>query len=318
MEETRPPKVYIVVLNFNGWKDTIACLEGVINLRYANFEVVVVDNASADGSARYIADWIRDSSKRRGIPVVLLRNTVNNGYAAGNNAALDLILAKSDGVYIWLLNHDTVVDPDSLGWLVRRAQDYQSKGQRVGIIGSKLLFYHHPEIIQGVGARYNRWLAVPRHIGAFQKDSGQFDLPRLKCDYAIGSALFIDIRFVRDVGLLSEEYFIYWEELDWIIRGRRRGWDIGYCFQSKVYHKEGAVAGTSQRGRRSILSDYYGLRNRIIFTRKFYPYALGSVYLSFIAVIINRIMRGQFGRVKLAYRAMRGRLGRDFVNDYEK
>ncbi|HIP33256.1 MAG TPA: hypothetical protein EYG89_00650 [Bacteroidia bacterium] len=104
--------------------------------------------------------------------------------------------------------------------------------------------------------------------------------------------------FIKEVGLMCEDYFLYFEELDWAIRGKKKGYQLGYCWESKVYHKEGGSIGSSSKGEeKSEIADYYGLRNRIVFTKKFYPKYLLSVYLGFIMVIWNRIRRGHFKRI---------------------
>ena len=363
-------KVYIIILTYKGWKDTIECLESVLKSTYANYQVIVVDNHSPDDSLKRIKLWalgeqeaaflpqppisdlvlplvkkplsfivsqpngqVRESYQihapadpaLEGVlpttkePLIIIPAPDNLGYSYGNNIGLTYALAKGDGAFFWILNNDTVVDQDALKNLVATAETLSGAPEKMGIMGSKLLFYYAPETLQGVGGKYNRWTAIGRHVGAYEKDTGQYDHQKLEQDYVIGASLFVDANFVTEVGLLNEEYFLYFEEPDWIIRGQRKGWGIGYCYQAKVYHKEGGFSGTAQKGKdRSVFSDYYGLRNRLIFTRKFYPYALPVVYLSFFAIFINRLKRKQYGRLKLAWRAMRGKLGIRFVNEYEE
>ncbi|MFA5088840.1 MAG: glycosyltransferase family 2 protein [Candidatus Omnitrophota bacterium] len=341
-------KVYIIVLNYNGWKDTLECLESLFKLDTEEFEVVLVDNCSSDESVRMIKEWAqgtycpvfgknklvenwvgplagkpisyalyqqedveqgkisgRGVSSRGGNGFTFIQARNNLGFAGGNNVGLKYVLARNDAGHVWILNNDTVAEKTSLSFLLEQARAYQRKNRRVGMIAGKVFFYDRPQVIQGFGGRYNKWLAIGRHVGAFEEDHGQYDDEEMRFDYVPGSAMLVSTDFIRDVGLMSEEYFLYFEEMDWTLRGRKRGWEIGYCPKSRIYHKEGASAGTSQKGQeRSALSDYYGMRNRIVFTRKFYPAALLTVYLSFLVVIYNRIRRGQYGRLKLVWQAL--------------
>ncbi len=118
--------------------------------------------------------------------------------------------------------------------------------------------------------------------------------------------MFVSREFIEDVGLMDERYFLYFEDLDWSERAKRKGYELKYCWKSKVYHKEGGSIGSSSKGeKKSKLADYYGIRNRIIFTKKFYPQYQWSVYLSLLGVILNRIKRKQFDRIKLVFDAIK-------------
>lgn len=335
------PKVYIILVNYNGWKDTIECLESVLRSDYPNFQVIVVDNASTDNSVAHILAWAKGyefasaanpqmvpftfpsikkpirsffyklqastdalSLRTNGenCPLILIQSEKNRGFAAGNNIGISYALAKKDAVNIWLLNNDTVVEAGTLSTLVRKARKYAEVGQKVGMIGAKLLYYDSPDRIQGVAGLYNKWFARTKHLGMFEEDRGQYDNEgvALKMDYPIGASLFVSVDFIKDVGLMSEDYFLYFEEMDWAFRGRGKGWRLGYCWQARIFHKEGCSAGADSRKphEKSAIADYHSIRNRILFTKKFYPAQLPTVRLSFLIVLFNRIRRGQFDRVK--------------------
>lgn len=328
-------KVYIVVLNYNGWSDTQECLESLFNLEYKNYDIVVVDNCSNNDSMHHLIMWaegneeavslnpelsrlckpeiskplnyvvyesdnlfdVSGDSKESvsGETVVFIQSKENRGFAAGNNIATKFILDKGDASYIWFLNNDTIVEPDSLIQQVNFFKDYNST-KKVGIVGSKLMYYHDPEVLQAVGGKYNRWFARAKHIGAFEKDHGQYDDGVVgRVDYPVGASMLVSVEFIKDVGLMCEDYFLYFEELDWACRGRALGWEVGYCFRSKIYHKEGASTKASHKfGETSSLGEYYSLRNRLRFTRKFYPRNLILVRLDLIYSILKKIFRGRF------------------------
>jgi len=340
------PKVYILILNYNGWADTIECLESVLRNDYPNYQVIVMDNDSPNNSMGYIKAWAegkldvwvkrehplrhlsfppvkksipyvfykRKEAEKGGKselatqiknsinikhPLIIIQTGDNLGFAGGNNVGMRYALAKNDFQYIWLLNNDTVIKMNALKHLVEKAESYKKEGQKIGTIGSKLLYYDNPKIINGVGGKHNKWFAVSKQIGVLEEDKCQYDTKYIKMDYVIGASLFVSNKFIEDIGLMCEDYFLYCEEMDWAERGRRKDWNLGYCWQSNVYHKEGRTTGSSNIGKeKSDLADYY-LGNRIVFTKKFFPQCLWSVYLGFIVTFFNRIKRRQWKRLNL-------------------
>ena len=213
-------------------------------------------------------------------------------------------MSSGDFDYVWILNNDTVQEPDSLRKLVDYAGT-KRKTEKIGIVGSKLLFYDKPTTLQGIGGIYNRWMGYAKTVGVFEEDRGQYDKEVRSIDYAIGASLFVAREFIEEVGFMCEDYFLYFEELDWATRGKKKGWAIAYCCESVVYHKEGSSAGSNSQNRlASEMSDYYLLRNKILYAKKHTPYFLPTVYGGFIVVLVNRIRRKQFKRVGIALRAM--------------
>jgi GT2 family glycosyltransferase len=325
-----PEKVYIVIVNWNGWRDTIECLESVFRIEYPDYQVIVCDNASADGSLDHIKEWaaghlcapasanrmLRDlvtPSVRKPIPfveydrrtaeagghaedtdtpLILVDAGANLGFAGGCNVGLRYALARGDCAYAWLLNNDTVITPDALTALVSRMQERPDAGQ----CGSRLLFYDDPTLVQAFGgARYNRWLALATHIGAWTPAHQPADTQDIesRMDYVIGASLLVSRSFLLDVGLLEESYFLYNEEIDWATRANGR-YRIAYAHDSIVYHKEGrAIGSSSSAAQKSRLADFYGIRNRLQFTRAHHPLALPIVYLGLILAIANRLRRHQ-------------------------
>ena len=328
--------IYIIVLNWNGWQDTLECLQSVLLLRSCAYRIVVCDNQSSDNSVSYIDQWIRalprslrvlddritsdnlkgDSAyqlidavlepdaKPDGYSRLCLIQTGGNlGYGAGNNVGIRFALQDPSASAVWILNNDVVVDPNSLAQLVA----YAAAHPQAGMIGSKLMFYDEPNCIQAVGGKLNTYFATSTHIGQGEEDVAQYDydLAVEKIDYPVGAALYVRRSFLESVGLFSEDYFLYFEELDWVLRGKAQGWQIGYCWQSTVFHKEGASAGSHANARlKSALADYYSLINRVVFTRKFYPQRVWTVKLGLLIAAINRIGRGQFSRLSIIAKAM--------------
>ena len=318
------PKVVVVLVNYRSWKDTVECLSSLIGLDYKDFGIVVVDNASSDGSYEAMTAWLKtcfsaardvyaelsesDVSRYPGvarsdvffdgrIPVVTLESVSNGGFAYGSNMGMAIASKYDDCRYFWILNNDTVVARDSLRFLVERMESAE-EGEKLGIIGGKLKYYDRRNIIQGVGGAFNRFLGVGRNIGSGEMDRGQYDNDEInkRMDYVIGACMLVRREFFEDVGPMCEDYFLYYEEIDWALRGKRKGWKMAYSWQAVVYHKEGASISPGGGGK-SELSDYYWLRNRVKFTLRFYPLFLPLVMLGFLPVVINRIRRKQLGRL---------------------
>jgi GT2 family glycosyltransferase len=300
-------RIYIVLVNWNGWRDTIECLESVFRLEYDDYSVVVCDNDSTDGSFEQIRAWARGEQSAREsnpdlahlvrppiskpirfaeygraaaecggtlseeFPLVLIQTGGNLGFAGGNNVGFRYAIARGDAEYVWALNNDTVVERNALAALVTRSE--QAAGR--GIVGSTLVFYSVPDQVQALGcARYSKRKSlgapiglgssikvVPRSPSAVEGDAA----------YVVGASMLVPRVFIEEVGLMCEDYFLYFEELDWAERGRMRGFRPLYAPLSIVYHKVGASTHKVPRGRRLALSEKCSYKNRLLVTKRFFP-----------------------------------------------
>lgn len=332
-------KVYVVVLNWNGWEDTLACLESILRSDYPALRVIVCDNASTDGSPERIKAWAagalepacapikpvsypirppvakpiacleltraeaqRNPALLPDVPLTLIHTGGNLGYAGGNNIGLRYALARGDADYCWVLNNDLVIAPDALSSLVARMQAQPE----AGLCGSVLLDYYTPQRVQALGgAKYNPWFGTHRAIGANTCARAKIDREAVErqMSYVIGAAMFVSRRWLDEVGLLCEDYFLYFEEIDWAVRGRGR-LRLALAPTSRVYHKGGASTGGPSQ---TPAADYLALRNRLWFTRNRIPWALPTVWLGFLLVLANRARRGQFDRIIPILNIMLGR-----------
>jgi GT2 family glycosyltransferase len=281
-------KVYIIILNWNNWNDTIECLQSVFKSKYESYSVVVCDNYSENDSFARLKTWIANKLCTKD-KIALLQTGANLGYAGGNNVGLKYALEKGDGDYFWILNNDTVVQETALEELVK----YASIHEKTGIIGSKIMDYYAPEKIQSVGCWFNEMLGT----------SGNFtDINKIgEIDYIAGASLFLTKELLQGVGFLSEEYFLYYEEPDLAYRARRKQYKCGCALASIVYHKEGASIGASNRnkGKKSLIGDFHSIRSRIIFTKKFNKRYLPTVYLGLLGAMLNRLKRKQYNRITM-------------------
>ena len=288
----------IVLVNYNGKNDTLYCIKSLTNIRGNDYRIVIVDNNSQDNSVAFLIkninadditlDVIDENGQISDDKLVTIIKSQNNrGFAYANNIAIKCA-NKINYDYVWLLNNDTIVQENTLSVLIECAQTQPSS---VGIIGTKLLFLDSPDMIQAMGGKYNKSTARCYHIGAYELDTNQYDRFHSP-DYIVGASMFVKREFIEDVGLMTEDYFLYFEELDWILRGNQKGWKIYLEPNAIVYHKEGG--STRKNNKASIVSEKYSLRNRIIFTKRFYPENIISVSIFALLTIFKRIVTGDF------------------------
>lgn len=305
------PKVNIIIINWNGYLDTIECLESVMRNDYPNYRVIICDNNSQDNSVECIKAWadgkldlfISNANPLRYLsfppirkPItymectaneventininkhLIIRSSRNLGFAGGNNLVLRYLLKCSDWEYIWLLNNDTVIEKDSLRYLVAFAQK-----NRLSIIGSTIRNYSDQTIQTLGGGIYNKFTGKISAI--LQKNTTD----NQSIDYISGASMFFSREVIERVGLLSEDYFLYFEELDLAYRARSLDIKLVCEPRSIIYHKGGASIGKGFR------ADYFAMRSKLIFTKKFLPKYIWAIYLSILFSAFLRLLRGQY------------------------
>ena len=297
-------KVYIVLLNYNGTKDTIECLESLRKLNYSNYQVLVIDNSSTNEPFETLLDWAIlkqikfNQTTESEFDVIKFQNQFvfikaqqNKGFAAGNNIALSSILKVSGfDYYVWLLNNDTVVDKESLknqiSYLVKAGNE------RIGILGSKLIYYFNQHKIQAIGGKFNETFYISTHIGEGEPiNKSKEEFPKI--DYVVGASMLVSHQFLKEVGVLSEDFFLYYEELDWAKRAKKHNWTLDWCQDSIILHKEGATIGSSYKSKhKSYFSEINIFQSRKIFVKKYYK--LGSrFYIASLILVLNRVRKGK-------------------------
>jgi GT2 family glycosyltransferase len=222
------PLVGIVLLNWNGTDDTIECLDSLSRLSYANRFVIVVDNGSRQPCTAAVMERRPD--------VEVMESGENLGFTGGSNIGIRRALDRGAG-YVWLLNNDTLVEPDALTALVEAAEAHQ----RFGIVGSKIYFAGGERIIDHAGCAWDPSRCRTGHIGLGEVDVGQYD-ELTSVDFVDGCSMLARKTVIEEIGLLDDRFFAYLEDLDWCTRARQAGWDIAYVPGSVIHHKGGSVA----------------------------------------------------------------------------
>lgn len=335
------PHVDIVLVNWNGCADLLECLASVFRQDYPRFRVLVCDNASQDGSLDKVERWVagdlavrpasahfaalfdasplrRPASVRytraqaeavqpgQSDPALVLIDTGGNlGFAGGNNVGLRYALAQGDAGYVWVLNTDTIVDPQALRHLVARAQrDGAAKAASVGVVGSTLIHYWEPSTIQAAGgATFDPATCIARHLGVGQLVSAPAGDPaqiEAQTAYVVGASMLVSVPFLQQVGLMCEDYFLYFEELDWAVRAQGR-FTLAYSPASLVYHK---VGGSSSKVA-SVGSMGYLYRSRLKFVARHYPQRYQRTVLVMVGEIARHLLKGRYKQAKVVWQTLR-------------
>lgn len=240
-------KVAIIVLNWNGKKDTLECLESICKIDYKNFDVIVVDNGSSDDSVKAI---------QKKFPDIHVLETGNNiGYAGGNNYGLRYAL-RNGAYYILLLNNDIIVDSQLLNNFIQAADRIPNWG----MLSAKIYYFSDPNKIWYAGARRIRNTANFIHLGKGCIDNGKDFSALVETDYACGCAIFLSASVLKRIGLFDERFFLTYEETDLSYRARALGYKCFLVPEAKVWHKISVSFG----GEHSPLFIYFLTRNSLL------------------------------------------------------
>lgn len=305
-----------VILNYQRWEETIACLESVLASTNPPTWIIIVDNASSNESVIKFREWgaqLFPTPTDRPTPstaapkytkfidydpnspatpppasIILLRQPQNRGYAAGNNAGIRLLM-QCGADAVWILNNDTVVAKNALSAMQQRLF---SKA-RPGLCGS-LILYHGTDIVQcRAGGKTTPWTGLSYLDGyKFSIEEAQTAPPETvenRINFIYGASVMASRTFIESVGLMDERYFLYCEEQDWAYSAKGC-FDLAYAPDAIVHHKEGASTGFSNT-QTDIKSLYYLTRSRLLLTAKHFPWALPTVGLSIFFAALRMFWR---------------------------
>ena len=218
-------RTFAIILNWNSGEMTAECIQSLLAKDSSDYEIVVVDNGSSDGSVEHL--------RRRFPEIPVLLQERNLGFAGGCNVGMRYALDKG-AEFILLLNNDTVVGKNFVRDLVEQAQAHRN----AGMVSPKIYFWVSPDRFWWAGGAYSLWCGLPKHIGRKEKDTGQFELPR-QIEWATGCALLIRAAALGVTGLFDQQIFGNGEDLDLSLRMKRAGYEIWYAPEARLWHKEG-------------------------------------------------------------------------------
>jgi GT2 family glycosyltransferase len=249
------PSVVAIVVNWNGRELLEPCISTLLASTYPNLSIVVVDNASTDGSQDFV---------RSRFPTVrLLANDRNVRFAGGVNAGVRIALNESAD-YVFVLNNDTETAPDTVAALVAAARERP----RAAFLGPMIYYADAPTTIWSFGGKVSYWTGNIRHVGIREVDRGQH-AQVLDVDYVTGCALLGSTAAIRSIGLMDEDYCMYNEDTDWCVRARELGYSVLAVPGAKVWHRVSMSSG----GGLSSFKVYHRLRSTLrFFGRHARPY----------------------------------------------
>lgn len=282
-QNTSYPLVTVITVNYNQSEVTAEFLRTLYKISYPNFEVIVVDNASPnDNPERLLQEFPQ---------IQLIKSERNLGFAGGNN----LGVRKAKGEYLLFINNDTEVPENFLEPLVERA----SQEPEIGMVSPKIKFFYENNLVQYAGfSKMNPYTIRNHSIGYYQKDGEEYDSPGFT-HAAHGAAMLVPRRVIQEVGMMTEVYFLYYEEHDWAEMIKRAGYKIAYEPRSVVLHKESVSTGKD-----SPFKTYYLTRNRLLFARRNYRgmqriiSVMFQVLVSFPKNVLVHLLKGEWAHVR--------------------
>lgn len=268
------PSVAIVLVNYNGFEDTVECVSSLNKISYPYYKIVVVDNGSTK----------RPNLEQKKI---LLENTYyiesheNLGFSGGNN--LGIAWAMEQGYeYVLLLNNDTTVEPNFLDILIDAAESKEN----VGVVGGKISFYNNPNLLWFGGGQLNTKYGCGSHERWNQPNSEDTGEIR-EVTFLTGCLMLIPMSVIKVVGYLDKDYFLYAEDTDYCCRITNYGYKLWFCENTLVYHKVSASTGAA-----SPMTQYYMVRNALYLSKRYLESHLIVQFRVFLAEI-KAVIRGR-------------------------
>jgi len=271
------PKVFIILVNYNGEDDTVDCLKSLDNLIYKNHEILLVDNASKN-QAEFLSE-VQEKFPQ----IKTFAQRENTGFAGGNNVGIDYaMLHEAD--YILLLNNDTIVAPDFLNILV----DVSKENPEGGLLTPKIYFHDKPNVIWHAVCKFS-WMGGGRPMQYMEVDDKVEKRDVLKTQYVSGCAMLIKKDVIKKIGKLHEDFFMYYEDTDFSLRAKKEGFELMYVPGSHIWHK---VSRSTKRSMNTPKVHYYHVRNALLLSKRNAPkIIMHGIYVWSIYLYLKQILK---------------------------
>lgn len=246
--------VALILINWNGYVFTKACLDSLRKVDFPNFKVILVDNYSQNQEGKRL--------KKAFPEIELIENSENIGFAGGNNSGIRHALDQGFS-HVMLLNNDTIVEPDFLGQMIRKFD----QNNRLGVVQPLICFLHDHKQIWSAGGKWDGFLGRAITMGD-RENVDNFKVKGKNLDWATGCCMLITRKALLETGLLNESYFTYFEDVEWSLRFRENGFEIALAAEAKIYHEAGASSKKKHsEGTLSPKVFYYHVRNQVFLLR---------------------------------------------------
>lgn len=293
------PSVAIILVNWNGYEFTSACINSLLKISYPNYKIILVDNGSQDKSGTRLKKEFDD--------ITLISLKENLGFCGGNNAGMRYAV-QNNYDYCLLLNNDTETEAQFLEHLVEGL----NKNPKCAAIQPKIYYMHNKQLLWNAGGLYNSHLGIPSTIGLNKKNKPLYDESRFT-DWITGCCILIKTSVIKEIGLLDEQFFAYFEDVDWSLRMRKAGYKLLYEPRSVIYHVAGASSKSSEKNKEGKLNPiihYYNVRNHLYLIRK-HSKGLNRIssftfqFLKIIAYSLYFSIRLRFKKLKFALKGFK-------------
>jgi len=315
--------ICLIVLNWNGWQHSVRCLDSLRPvLNDTQVRLIVCDNGSTDDSWQHLRAWLEKHFTEETLTIcehaaehqekapetafqahaALLQTGHNRGFAGGMNVGLRYMLRYFQCEFVWLLNNDLEIATDALQALHQCSQ----QSTHWGMLGSTILDAQDRHTVQCAGGcRYYPLLTVFRNIGQGLTLEQAQNLPETRLDYAQGAALCLKTEAIQKIGLLNEEYFLFYEELDYAQRLRQAGYEIAWCRHARVYHQGSATIGAHSHNKAKLQqANYYENLSTLKYSRNFHAHWLWLILpVRFSLKLLALLLRRQFFLVPTLFKA---------------
>lgn len=290
--------VAIILINWNSFSLTHNCIESIEHSGETNFDIILVDNASDDGSGKKL--------KELHPQIILLDSSENKGFAGGNNIGMNWSIDQGY-TYSFLLNNDTVVAEFFLSPLIK----FLEENPNAGAVQSKIYFLHNKDLIWNAGVQYHQWFCSFTTDGYNELDKGQYDQTK-KIDSITGCAFFVRNSILEQTGLFDENLFMYYEDADLSFRIKNRGYFLQYLPASTIYHIAGMSSKETEKTKTGFLHPrvhYFNSRNRIWFIKKYtkwyaWPTVLLYHIVNYLILMGYFISRNRFEKLRFTFKGI--------------
>ena len=245
--------ICIILVNYNGYDDTVECIKSIENSDYDNYKIILVDNGSKDKNKILNDNYINNAAD-------VIISEENLGFSGGNNLGIKYAQEKYDPEYYLLLNNDTVITKDTISNL-KKGFDFDSKA---GIITGKIYYFSEPKTIWAAGGKFNFNTGIADQPELGKIDDGVQYENTCEVSFATGCTMLISKQVINTVGYLEESYFLYAEDTDYCCRVLNAGFKIIYVGKALIYHKVSASTG-----KQSNMQQYYMFRNNCYIIKKY-------------------------------------------------
>lgn len=262
--KSKARKVGIILINYNGLEDTIECIDSIRKSDYSNFHIYVIDNNSK-----------QDASMLKNYSCVTYKRLDDNvGFGVANNIGAELAI-RDGAQLIMCLNNDTVIEQDTISVLAAQTTDKV-------ITTAAIYYYSNPQELWYGGGKVSKWRGTFRHKNYHNSR---------KITFITGCCMMLTATCYKDIGLFDPAYFMYYEDSDFSLKALKKGYQLQYVYEARVYHKVGSSSSKIVG-----LKDYYLTRNRLYILNKYSSFFKSTSKLYFYSTRIIKLLKNKVKR----------------------